>query len=241
MVSSFDDENLGAVAGMIKGYQAAGVIESFHGLFTLQALGESKTFRSFSLVRGGFPTANLMVRKDVFDQVGGFDETLSVAAEDYDLCARIYQRGFTIKSVSKGLIYHKNRSDVRATVKQAFQSGEGHSLLLKKHFTRYLLLELGKLKFFSRRVPLRAWLDISSADKKMGLILGTGIFSPVLYSLIPAYFLYLIFRISVRARKAQEDAAIKDCAAMAGLLLLKSASITMGRVWGSVRNGVLCL
>ena len=42
---------------------------------------------------GMFWTSNLCVRKKVFDELGGFDETFEVAYEDVDFAFRIRQEG----------------------------------------------------------------------------------------------------------------------------------------------------
>ena len=42
----------------------------------------------------GVTGACLLVRKTIFEQVGGFDETLAVAFNDVDLCYKIYEEGY---------------------------------------------------------------------------------------------------------------------------------------------------
>ena len=42
----------------------------------------------------GVTGACLLVRKAIFEQVGGFDETLAVAFNDVDLCYKIYEEGY---------------------------------------------------------------------------------------------------------------------------------------------------
>lgn len=55
-------------------------------------LGHTKVVRDVSAVTG----ACLMVRRDVFDQLGGFDETLAVAYNDVDFCLRARERGYRV-------------------------------------------------------------------------------------------------------------------------------------------------
>lgn len=50
--------------------------------------------------------ACLVVRREVFDQVGGFDETLSVAFNDVDLCLRIEDGGFKNVYTPYSELYH---------------------------------------------------------------------------------------------------------------------------------------
>jgi GT2 family glycosyltransferase len=61
-----------------------------------------KTVNNFSAVTG----ACVMIRRDVFDAVGGFDEGLAVAFNDVDLCLRIREHGFRIVYVPHAVLYH---------------------------------------------------------------------------------------------------------------------------------------
>ena len=50
--------------------------------------------------------ACLMVRKNIFEQVNGFDETFEVAFNDVDLCIRIYELGKRNVWAHKAELYH---------------------------------------------------------------------------------------------------------------------------------------
>ncbi|OGW43011.1 MAG: hypothetical protein A2132_00290 [Nitrospirae bacterium RBG_16_43_11] len=50
--------------------------------------------------------ACMMVRKDVFDEVGGFDEGLEVAFNDVDLCLKIREKGYLIVFTPYAELYH---------------------------------------------------------------------------------------------------------------------------------------
>ena len=51
----------------------------------------------------GVTGACILVNKDIFNEVGGFDETLAVAFNDVDLCFKIFEAGY----------YNVERNDVR--------------------------------------------------------------------------------------------------------------------------------
>ena len=62
---------------------------------------------NYSAVTG----ACLMMRRGVFDLVGGFDEEFAVAFNDIDLCLRLGQRGFrTVYTPFATLIHHESMS-----------------------------------------------------------------------------------------------------------------------------------
>jgi GT2 family glycosyltransferase len=50
--------------------------------------------------------ANLMVRRSLFEQIGGFDENFFLYCEDVDLCYRINQAGFAVVSHPDAKIIH---------------------------------------------------------------------------------------------------------------------------------------
>lgn len=50
--------------------------------------------------------ACMMVRKSVFDEVGGFDEELGVAFNDVDLCLKIREKGYLIVYTPYAELYH---------------------------------------------------------------------------------------------------------------------------------------
>lgn len=50
--------------------------------------------------------ACLMMRRTVFNEIGGFDERLAVAYNDVDLCLRILDKGYRIVYVPHAVLYH---------------------------------------------------------------------------------------------------------------------------------------
>ncbi|MFW3146048.1 MAG: glycosyltransferase [Thermoplasmatota archaeon] len=79
-----------------------------------------------------YPSCNLAYRKDVLDEIGGFDPRF-VTAEDVDLNYRAVEKGFSIVENDRMVVYHKERSTVLAFFKQAFWNGFGRKQLTMKH------------------------------------------------------------------------------------------------------------
>jgi O-antigen biosynthesis protein len=238
---SFYRSKVGAVAGGIIGFDKKTVIGKFHALFTMRALPSSRLFYEFSLISGGFPTANFSIRNELFRTLGGFDEAIPIYAEDYDLCARICESGAQIYFDREAIVFHQHRQSLQTTWKQSYGFGTGHATLLKKHFPRILLIELPRFRYISKRLPLRAWVDMASADKKliMALILSI-IWWP--FSLVLLVYLILLYRdMDDRIKKEGFEAAFFEKWCMVFLLFFKSTAMTMGRLMGSFRHGVLCL
>ncbi|MGA1847792.1 MAG: glycosyltransferase [Thermoplasmatota archaeon] len=79
-----------------------------------------------------FPSCNLAYRKNILEDIGGFDPRF-VTAEDVDMNYRAVQGGYRIVENGKMVVYHKERSTVFAFFKQAFWNGFGRKQLTMKH------------------------------------------------------------------------------------------------------------
>lgn len=236
---AFDDPRIAAVAGNIRGYKAGNSIQTFHNLFTLRGLQNEKIFSEFSLTSGGFPTANLAIRKSVFDCLNGFDTSLK-SGGDYDLCARIYKEGFSIKYVREALVYHIHRNDIRGTCEQAFRFGQSCAFLLSKHFKNIAIIELPKYHFVSQKWPIRLWFNLVSADKKFLALLLLSIGFRPLITILFIYLLFLYWDMQSRLVRNGLNAGFIEKWQLVFLLFVKSLAMSVGRIVGSLRHKVLC-
>lgn len=82
-------------------------------------------------------TANLTVRRDVFDAVGGFDPALATAAEDADWCLRAADHGRAIRYAPDAAVVHHHRADLKSMLAQARDYGTGEADLFAKHRERW--------------------------------------------------------------------------------------------------------
>jgi GT2 family glycosyltransferase len=116
MVSQAVREDVGAVGAMLlypnDTIQHAGVIVGLHGIAGHVyaglprnhpgQMGRALLVQEMSAVTA----ACLLVRKSVFDQVGGLDEGLSVAFNDIDFCLRVRARGYRNLWTPHAVLYH---------------------------------------------------------------------------------------------------------------------------------------
>ena len=141
MVEQMQRPSVGAVGGLLlypdESVQHAGVIIGIGGVaghaqkyFARDAVGYFSMLRSvnnFSAVTG----ACLGVRRSVFDEVGGFDESLAVAFNDVDLCLQIVKAGYNNVYLPHVRLYHfesKSRGSETTPEKQARFSSEVHTM-----------------------------------------------------------------------------------------------------------------
>lgn len=113
--------------------------------FFLRKLARSsRTFNAF--YGGGFDYATvrdadwlmgaaLVVRRELIDEVGGFDERFFLFSEEVDLCLRIRQAGWEIRHMPQVTILHhfgKAGVDNRLVAQEAY----ARRLYMEKHFSR---------------------------------------------------------------------------------------------------------
>lgn len=79
-------------------------------------------------------TMNLLLKKSVIEEVGGFDENLP-SQYDTDLGFRITSKGYRILFEPNAKCYHFNRSTVRGYFRQQLQYGKNTAKLYLKHGT----------------------------------------------------------------------------------------------------------
>jgi GT2 family glycosyltransferase len=84
----------------------------------------------------GVSSAGMLVRRDVWDQVGGFDPGMTLFGEDIDLCWRVHAAGFRVRVITDAVVYH-----VMAATKgrRAISVGRRARLLQRRHALQTLL------------------------------------------------------------------------------------------------------
>ncbi|MCG2659549.1 MAG: glycosyltransferase [Kiritimatiellae bacterium] len=235
------EPGLGAFAGCIMPAATENIIAKFLGLYTLPAYGKERIYHQYTLIDGGFPTANLTVRKDVFKQIGGFDESMQIYGEDHDLCMRIYMAGYGIKCLTNAIVQHVHRSTLIGMMKQAYSFGEVHPLMLGRLDSGVILIQGSFLDYRRWGGCGKIWIDLNQADKKMFIALLAGLLWWPLWVLPFAYFCYLNISVLLRSRRLKTNLLPWEVPVTVILLLLKSAVMTSGRLTGSVRSKVICI
>ncbi len=241
LVVPFQDQAVGGVAGRIVGAAGGSIWELFSSLYTLQSPGQPSLHTTWTPWAGGFPTANLAVRRSLLDQLGGFDESVTIYGEDYDLCARLYRRGSVIAYRPEAVVRHHHRSTLTALLRQAYGFGCSHAYLFARHGPRGLWLELPRSAKVWPSAPVDGWVDGASADKKLLGLLALGWLYQPLWWLLPLYAVWMIREAGKRAALAGAPPSVTATVALAGLLLAKSAALTAGRWRGSWKYGAVCL
>jgi GT2 family glycosyltransferase len=83
------------------------------------------------------PGCNMAFRKDVLEEVGGFDERFRVAGDDVDLCWRLQKSGRTLGFSAGAVVMHRRRDSVRRYLRQQYGYGKAEALLERKWPSNY--------------------------------------------------------------------------------------------------------
>jgi N-acetylglucosaminyl-diphospho-decaprenol L-rhamnosyltransferase len=87
--------------------------------------------------------AAMVVRRDAFLQIGGFDERFFLYFEETDLCDRLWTHGWFVLTATNASVVHLQRQSTgRAEYRAVFREARRTYLLKRLGLTRWLLLEL---------------------------------------------------------------------------------------------------
>lgn len=119
--------------------------------YNLTYLDENKTYE-VDAVSGSF----MMIRKEVYDKVGGFDERFFMYGEDLDLCYRVQKNNYKVFYFhNTQVIHYKGESTKRSNLDETKLFYDAMHLFVKKHLSSFPLVELilrsaiGFRKFFA--------------------------------------------------------------------------------------------
>ena len=99
------------------------------------------------------PSACLMIRGDLFEMLGGFDEEMAFRGEDVDLCWRAQLAGARIVVVPDAVVRHRERLIERTGVDDVRRSKSRHAL-------RAMLVNHGRISL-ALTVPMAALMALS--------------------------------------------------------------------------------
>lgn len=119
--------------------------------YNLTYLDENETYE-VDAISGSF----MMMKKEVYEKVGGFDEQFFMYGEDLDLCYRIQQNGYKVYYYpGTQIIHYKGESTKRSSLDETKIFYDAMHLFVKKHFSSFFIVEsilrsaIGFRKFFA--------------------------------------------------------------------------------------------
>ncbi len=188
----------------------------------------------------GFASANLWINKQVFEQLQGFDASLTVSGEDYDLCARLYHAGYAIYYHSQLHVRHIHPSGLIPLLVKAADYGQAHGFLFERYGKPGLYIDMLGGRRIRLGMPYKVWVNAVSAEKKMLILLMLVLIHPAFFSLVLLYPFWISRFLCQRARSLNHPIHLFRAYMLGWLLVLRSLAFTVGRVKGS-RQGVWLL
>lgn len=99
------------------------------------------------------PSCNFGIKRQIFVEVGGFDQSLVLGHEDVDLGWRLVAAGHEISHVKEAVIDYHQRSNLPSLLRQQFRYGMAFAELYAKHKPDCVSIQ-------SRRWRIRWWIEL---------------------------------------------------------------------------------
>lgn len=131
----------GAVGGYIEGFYDQTLLDRYEKDCSPLNMGKHEQEAGSDLSSLYVPSCNLLVKKNIFLQLGGFREDFMVG-EDVDFCWRLREYGGILLYRLNGRVFHKHRNRLPAMLKRRFDYGTSEAPLLITHPSKSKRMEV---------------------------------------------------------------------------------------------------
>ncbi|HZO70762.1 MAG TPA: mycofactocin biosynthesis glycosyltransferase MftF [Ktedonobacteraceae bacterium] len=140
LVPAFKDARIAAVGGMIRAYERGSMLGRYEDTRSSLFMGKRAQQVCLEGPLTYLPTANLLIRRATWQQLGGFAPL--TFGEDVDFCRRLLATGARILYLPQGTVYHDYRTTLGAFLRIRVAYASAEAALLQHHPTerRTLLL-----------------------------------------------------------------------------------------------------
>ncbi len=140
LVPAFQDTRIAAVGGMIRAYERGSMLGRYEDSRSSLFMGKRAQQVCLEGPLTYLPTANLLIRRAIWQQLGGFAPL--TFGEDVDFCRHLLATGARILYLPQGIVYHDYRTTLGAFLRIRVAYASAEAALLQRHPTerRTLLL-----------------------------------------------------------------------------------------------------
>jgi mycofactocin glycosyltransferase len=128
LVPYFQDPRVALVGGYVGAYYKEKRMDRYEQVCSALNMGADAVLGRGEGSVFYVPTCNMLVRKEIYEQVGGLDETLQVG-EDVDLCWRMMQSHHHLFYIPRGRVLHKHRNHLLSGFLRRFDYGTSEAVL----------------------------------------------------------------------------------------------------------------
>ncbi len=131
LVPALQDTRIAAVGGMIRSYDTISTLGRYEDVRSSLFMGMRTQQVRLKGPLTYLPTANMLVRRAAWQQIGGFAPL--TFGEDVDFCRRLLTHNFQIRYLPQGIVYHDYRTRLMAffSIRASYASAE--AALLRRH------------------------------------------------------------------------------------------------------------
>ncbi|HET8575704.1 MAG TPA: glycosyltransferase [Methylomirabilota bacterium] len=140
------------------------------------------------------PGCNMAFRREVLEELGGFDPIYRAAGDDVDLCWRLQERGYRIAFSPAAMVWHFRRNTVKAYIGQQRGYGKAEGLLYFRHPQRFNALGYSRWRGRIYGGIYSLFTSLFSLRRPViyGGVFGRGLFQ-TLYHPPSSFYSYLPF------------------------------------------------
>lgn len=132
LVGYFAWPQVGAAGGRTVGYYSESSLDRYEEVASSLDMGVHLRLEAGGSDTFYVPTCNLLVRRAVFAELGGLREGQRVG-EDVDFCWRLRGAGHYLVYTPRGIVRHKHRASLAATMRQRASYGTSEARLYDEH------------------------------------------------------------------------------------------------------------
>jgi mycofactocin system glycosyltransferase len=122
LVPYFQDSRVALVGGFVDACYREKQMDRYEQVCSALNMGSQQAMGRGENCVFYVPTCNMLVRKDIYLQAGGLDDTLRVG-EDVDLCWRLMAAGHHLLYIPRGVVAHKHRNRLMPGLLRRFDYG----------------------------------------------------------------------------------------------------------------------
>jgi mycofactocin system glycosyltransferase len=123
---------MGAAGGYVAGHFKESFLDRYEDAFSPLNMGKRLMIEGRGPSTFYVPTANMLVKRDVFMSIGGFEEGQRVG-EDVDLCWRLREAGYNLLYTPSGEVAHKHRNRPGRMLRRRAEYGTSEAGLYRAH------------------------------------------------------------------------------------------------------------